>query len=97
MTTLKKASLITELSAQYTTWPNYTQIISHDASNTIPHSPTSHFPTPPIPVNATKLIKKWPQWGTVQSTRKGRRWLGIKNRVNYVYRNSEIKMPPNVS
>jgi hypothetical protein len=50
-----------------------------------------------IPVNATKLIKKLSQCGTVQSRRKGRRWLGIKNNVNYVYRNSEIKMPANVS
>jgi len=48
MTTLKKkASVFTELSAQYTTWSNYTQITSHDAPNTIPYSPTSHFTTPP--------------------------------------------------
>ena len=42
----KETSLITELSAQYTTWPNYTHITSTDASHTIPHSPTSHFTTP---------------------------------------------------
>lgn len=66
----------------------------HQIQFHIVQHPTSQLH--PIPVNATKLIKKLSQWGTVQSTRKGRWWLGIKNKVNYVYRNSEIKMPANV-